>query len=505
MSIEKSILAILKPKIKPVELKIIDQESGSALEKLGDAVPKTFRQDLSKTLGALFPLVQIRNIRIDYEHLSYFELDMYDKIPKLLLSFKDVLGKFNIESPMDGDIISIYLKAPDIKSERPIRIDFDILDVDSDPVSKTFSVQGIMKIPKIFKEVCEGLDKNTSFEHLLSTAEKLQIGFASNVTSTTDAMSRIIPYITYEQFIKETVAYSYSDDKSFFDWYIDPFYYLCFVNVNKQITTELEPMDVTITSASNWGAAPSFDDVKDSYTGPLVLTNDPRKAEFNVYISNWSIKSSFASKWIKNGYRRIIQFFDIDEINKDTEYLNNISVESLTTEGSEKSFILMKGKSGDNFYKEQCKYKWMGKQNAVSVGGAVHDNYVYANVLNFQNNQDLTKMNLSVIVNGLNLNIYKYMSIPVHIYESGSEKINKLKQRDKDLGEDDNIKVEEQPDVIKEDLGKNTSDMILNKFVSGNYIVTGLSYVYSKGKIIRTKLQLSRREWSIPANNENIS
>lgn len=501
MSIEKTILGILKPRIKPVELKIIDQESDGAKEKLGNGVEKPFRQELSKTLGALFPLIQIRNIRIDYEHLSFFELDLFNRIPRLNLVFNDAQGKFNIESPLDGDIISVYLKAPHVESQRPIRIDFDILDIDSDPKSKTFSVSGIMKIPNIFKETCKGLKENTSFEHLLSLAEELGIGFASNITSTSDSMTRLLPYITYEEFINETVQNAYSDDKSFFDWFIDPFYYLCFVNVNNQITTELEPQEVNITSSANFGANTINEDVKDSFTGPLILTNDPKMGTFNVFISNWSLKSSFASKWIKSGYSRIMQFFDIDEKNSESEYLNKIKIESLTTTGAENSFILLKGKSGDDFYKNQTKYKWMGKQISNSVGGAVHDNYLYANVLNFQNNTDLTKMNLSVLVNGLNLNIYKYMSIPVHIYEGGNEKINKLKQRDKDLGEDDNLKTFEQDD----DLGTDIDDKILNKFISGNYLVTGLSYVYTKGNTIKTKLQLSRREWSIPANNENIS
>ena len=501
MSVNKTILGILKPLIKPIELKIIDQETEGAKEKLGDAVGKPFRQELTKTLGALFPLVQVRNVRLDYEDLSYFELDLYDRIPRLFVSFKDPQGKFNIESPLDGDIISIYLKAPHIQSQRPIRIDFDILDIDSDPQTKTFSVYGIMKIPLMFAEVCKGFEKNTSFEHLLAVAEELKIGFASNITSTADPMQRILPYITYEQFIKETVQNSYLSDKSFFDWYIDPFYYLCLVDVNSQITTDISPIEATITSSANFRANPVNEEVKDSYTGPLILTNDPRQASFNVFISNWSLKSSFATKWITNGYRRIIQFFDIDEKNSTSEYLNQIAVESLTTDSAEKTYILLKGKSGDDFYKSQVKYKWMGKQISQSVGGSVHDNYIYANVLNFQNNTDLTKMNLSVILNGLNLNLYKYMSIPIHIYESGNEKINKLKKRDSDLGEDDNIRTSEQDD----NLGINPDDRILNKFISGNYLVTGISYVYSKGKTIKTKLQLSRREWSIPANNENIS
>lgn len=501
MSVDKTILAILKPVIKTKEITLIDQESEDSKEKLGDGGEKPFIQELSKTLGALFPLVQIRNIRIDYEHLSYFEIDLFEKIPRLTLSFTDPFGKFNIESPLDGDIVSVYLKAPHIESQRPIRIDFDILDIDSDPMTNTFGLRGIMKIPYLFKEVCLGLEENTSFEHLLDIAEKLELGFASNETSTSDKMSRIIPFTTYEEFIKETVTNAYLDDKSFFDWFIDPFYYLCLVNVNKQITTELQSDEVMISSSANFGADPTNSEVKDSFKGPHILTNDPKMALFNVFISFWSLKSSFASKWIKNGYNRIIQFLDVDETNKKSEYLNKISVESLTSEGAEKNYILLKGKKGDDFYKGQTKYKWLGKQVANSVGGSVHDNYLYANVLNYQNVQDLTKMNLSIVLNGLNLNIYKYMSIPVHIYEQGNEKINKLKRRNSDLGEDDNIKTSEN----EEDLGINSDDRILNKFISGNYIVTGLSYVYHKSQNIKTKLQLSRREWSIPANNENVS
>ena len=509
---ERSIVSIIDPKLKVDRIEQSDTESKDARDSGGDVVPEGTSTKNSSRLGAYMPLIVINTTRFDSDNILNMVLDTTNKIPQLSVSFSDPNGKLALDAPTDGDVISLYLRAPDEDNQKPIRIDFDITDISGSPEGSIYSISGIMKIPGLLAEKCKDFPKASSFDHLQKVCEDLQIGFASNETATDDQMHRLCAFDTYHHFVEKTVDYSYKDDDSFFTWYIDPYYYLCLVNVNKQFSTEDKTEDINISQVSPPSGMNNEDKTKDSIKGSLILTNRNDRVGTNIYINNWALDNKSASVWIKQGYKKHSQYFDIGDDNE-TEYVSTF-VDPLTTKGVENDLILPKGRKGDESYKDQMKYKWLGKQSNENV----HDNYIFSRLLNNQNLQELNKTKLEIDLAGMNFYIYKYMRIPVEIYEGankGPERIEKLKDRDTSIGDDAGYDAPPNNDEeleggrpggikpTKETIGGDPRDQVKNEQLSGYYVVNSINYVYQQPGPIKMKLSLIRREWPIPAKNNN--
>lgn len=509
---ERSIVGLIEPTIKVDRIQQPDIGSEKAIEETPNVVPKGIATKDEDRWGVYIPLIMINTTRFTQDEIIQMELDVSGKVPSLGVTINDVGGKMSIDTPMDGDVISLYLRPPDEINQKPIRIDFDIIAVSGDPNSLYFGLKGIMKIPGYFAEVCKAFPDGNSFDHLQDVAEDLNIGFASNETSTDDSMTRMIAFETYDSFVRRTVAHSYKDDDSFFDWYIDPFYYLCLVNVNKQFNLEDKTETINISSVAPLSALPNNDKAESTFKGSLLLTNRSDRIGTNVYIENFAQINNSAGIWIENGYKRYSQYLDIDD-NNEIEYVSNF-VDPLTTPGSEEDLIIQKGRPKDDFYARQIKYKWLGKQSISNT----HENYIFSNVLNFQNLKEIQKMSLDVTLSGMNFYIYRYMRIPVVIYEKagkGPVQIGKLKDRDKSLGENTNYGAE--PNVSSpeggrhsegqgkpgdETIGSDPRDEIKNEHLSGYYVVGSIKYTYSYPGPVKMRLNLIRREWPIPAKNK---
>ena len=445
IDIKRKILSIVEPSI--VLKKIVRPASDVNLDSGQETTaPNYAKARTSVEEGGVFPLIMIKDSIISHKYLISFSLSMYNNIPEIVFTFEDIEGLFDIELPADGDTISLYLRPADLDNLKPIRIDFDIasaLPTMTAPGEATiYNMKGIMKIPGFFNDVCKGFKPNTSFNHLLDVCESVNLGFASNETQTDDVMTRICPYTSLRTFVDDMVKSSYKNDNSFFKWFIDPYYYLCFVNVNKQLTTKIEPDVVNINKSYPTDGLYLEKDTDLPQSGKLILSTDKNLAGSNLYITNYSI-SGDQGTWINNGYIKKPIIYDIDTKNKNNEKIE-YTIESLISENSEKDFILQKGKAGDDFYKSQVKYHWLGKQEGYSVGGNVHDSFIFSKVHNFQNNLELNKLNMEVEINGPNFYIQKYTMIPVEIYqmkeEDGHWKEKRIKERDNLLGDRDNVR-----------------------------------------------------------------
>ena len=516
---ERSIVSIIEPdykgKIKLDEIFIEDSESKDAQDRTPNVTPNPYKN--SSRAGAIVPMIYINSHKFGEDELQSMEVSMNGKIPSITARLKDQDNKFAISPPLDGDVISLYLRPPDADNQKPVRIDFNITSINSSVKDKIYFINGQMKIPELYKEICKSFPNGNSFDHLQDICEETGLGFASNEESTDDSMPRICGFDTYETFVNDTVFTSYKDDDSFFDWYIDPYYYLCFVNVNKQFSLEDKTEDVNITPSVLPSSQPDDGDAQDSIKGSLILTNQVTMAEKNVFINRYSLENRSGNVWISNGYKRYGQWLNIGE--SEIEY-SEAFVDPLTTPGAENDFILLKGRKSDgDFYSTMNKYKWLGKQAPFTEKGNVHDNYCFSKVLNHQNLEEITKTTLEVELAGMNFYIYKYMRIPVTIYESGNPKNQELlKGRNQALGEDNKNSDNQKDSPIgkitptknppsEEDGTPDQTDQVKNEFLSGYYVVTGIRFSYSpedSPSKLKMNLTLTRREWPIPAKNKDV-
>ena len=509
-NLERSIVSLVDPTIKTDLIAKGDTGSKAAQEKTNNT-PDGVNNDDTARIGAIVPLVVINQTTFTDNQLLYFSADFEGKIPMINVSVIDESNKFALDFPTDGDVISLYMRPPDKDNLKPIRIDYDIMDVTSHPESKTYGFRGIMKIPGFFMEHCTSFKENNSFDHIKAMCSEIGLGFASNESATVDKMPRLCPFETYETFVEETVATTYKDEDSFFTWYIDPYYYLCLVNVNKQFDIEDKADQVNLSTTVPTAGLSNMLDAKDSVKASLILTNQPDKTGTNLYIESYSIESQTANIWMNNGYMRYAQYLDIRE--SESKYFS-FFVDPFTTPGTENDYQLPKGRVDEpEFYKKQVKYKWTGKQAPYSEKGNVHENYLFSSILNFQNLQEIKKTTLKVDLAGMNFYVYKYMKIPIAIFEQGNGKsnIDKLKARDEALGEGGDLDKKPEGNLAAtrdggnnpDQLGVDQRDGIKNSFLSGNYVVGGVKYTYQSPGPIKMSLTLIRREWPIPAPLKN--
>lgn len=495
-AIANNILTITEPVIKLEKFEIGNTETGDGPNRNNDR--------MSKFAGEQFPAIRINKFDFNREDVLSFTLNLDDMLPTMTAVVKDTKGQFTkSQYPEDGDVVMIYIRSKDESVFKPIRMDFDITEITTTPFSTPeassggsenegpieISITGTTRLPGLFSEICKSYSENTSFDFLNEIADELEIGFATNEDSTSDAMKRLCPFDTRYKLLKDTSGTIYKDDNSFFTVYLDPYYYLNLVNVNKLITFDESLQDTLNSYVQDASISKTVEDGADNaQNDKLYLTNLNARRGSATYISKFRLVNNAATVTLGDGYRRIIQYYDT----VDKEY-RTFTIEPLTTENLPPDQAPLKGKydaQGIKMYREQQKYKYVGKQSSN-----VHENYYYAQMLNYKNILELEKLYLEVELETPNMALYRYQIIPVIIYEQNAERAEIQEQRE--------IKAEEQGTAMKQKKGEKgdldnggLQKQKVDEKLTGIYTIARINYTYNEEEgRLRQKIALYRREW----------
>jgi hypothetical protein len=463
------------PTIKLDEISIPDYEYGTNSSGISD---RRVRQSLRK--GEVYPIIQLKQRHFSKDAINSFVLSVSGKdsfLPSLMVTVTDSDGTFlGRDYPLDGDLISIYVKSSVVEL-KPIRADFLVTDVMSnsnnpDGRGVKYSMSGVMKVPGLFGEFCQAYRDKTSWEVMRQVARELNLGFASNVSQTSDRQTWICPFDSKKTFIQQVTSRAYQDDESFFISFIDENYILNFINVNRQFSLSekfdpakfarfIEPTYYSETADSNSSVE----------TTELFLSNSNALSGKNNSIDGYSLHNTTGEINNNHGYKRIVQFYD-----KRSKAYESQEVLPLTTENADDK-LLLRGRVGEDDWKLDVKYKWLGLQTDGKVGN-VHTNYHYAKIQNVQNNLHTRKMMLNCQTTMYNPNLRRYFRIPVLIVTKGDVAQMITNKREEDLTKD----YSEIPDL----------------FLSGFYVVYDITYIYeATDRRIRCEYKLMKREWEL--------
>lgn len=469
------ILTISEPVIKLDEIDILN------IEKEGESYVKP-----SKIAGGFIPYIVINNFEINLADLLSFEMDSSNFIPTILINFYDRTNLFTTRHfAKDGDVISLYIRSNgDEETYKPIRIDFDILQItpsnNSGDKANKFTLNGQMKVPGLLTEKIESYE-GSSYDALLSISEELGLGFASNIDFTNDDMIWINDNQSRLKFIRNIIKNAYIDDTSFLKVYIDNYYNLTLVELNKMFSinddmalSEISPTNIVESLSVAEGSSVNKSSAN-------ILTNNLSYQGTNRFISKYSPLNNTASIFLDNGYKKYAQFFETSE----DEFISEF-VDPLTTEGTD-TMLHLKGRYVDGkpegISETLSKYEYLGKQDS-SDSGNVHLHFKYCDILNKQNLREVLKMGLIVELNSTNMALYKYQRIGVVICQySPIEKDIKI-EANKKLGENS----EESTDDA----------FVINEFLSGYYVINNIKYLYKKNGPLRQRLTLIKREYNQP-------
>jgi len=442
-----------------------------------------------KSWGAYRPVVFINGYYVD-RYVDFFEFSQVDFLPTVRLSFTmDDPMFISVNYPKDGDIISMYIRSRE-EVYKPIRMDFNILSVRSsqsqDPEGKKirFTILGETRIPGLYSEVSRALRDMTSYDALFEVSQALNLGFSSNDDGLTDSMTWICPNFSLYQFIHEICERSYKNDESFYKVWIDPYYNLTFVNLNNQLTADDYVQQVKVIRGDINTANDTFlpGTELDMQEMPLAFTNQKGSGDLPFYIRNFTLLSKSGNTNNKYGYIQEVQFYDeaiVPENGNFSEKYVKYTIEATTTENIGVNQVLQKGRPKEDLYKMEVRKSWYGSLNNSPTGGGVHENFIQALIQNEFNIGDLEKFTLKVELSGYYAGIYRGQAVPVLIYA------NEQGKRKENTGLSDDQKPESEVNPV------------LDRFLSGIYIVTGMEVKYDTLGGMYQVLHLNKREWTL--------
>jgi len=480
--IENKILTIIEPAIVLDEMSIPDVESGTEnSDGLKSEIPP------SKT-SSVISLVRINQYEVQQDRIDLIRLRNTGFYPTIKIIFEDRDGMFMSRFfPKDGDIIQLYIRSQGNETTfKPIRIDFSIVDISpigggGNVSANKFMVEGRMFVPDLFTEKVQ-FKNGTSWNSLLEIAEELQLGYASNVDDTADEMTWINPNDTVEKYIQDIVSNSYLDDDHFFTAYIDPYYYLTLVDVNSLFSQE-GSIEASKTFSQNAGDLYSKSEGEED-NFPNYLSNLIKMQGGARYISKYQMVNESGMVTKNNGYKRYSQSWNLIDKEFISEFVDPITNDTPGFVPATKGRIIDGEPEGpkDN----QLRFKYLGTQSEN-----VHDEYMYSIVLNYQNLIEITKMGMVIELDTVNPALLRYTRIYCQIFEYGSPQKTVLTQNTN--GEETPPEGAAERDTTPEQDSESTG--ILNEFLSGFYVISGLEYFQTKPGGLRMKLYLQRREF----------
>jgi hypothetical protein len=496
MSFGQIIKGTLLPKVPLKEL--YEEDTSNESSNSNTTIKSAYkapsnRPDSSQKTGATSPFVKIAGQIV--RNIDTMVIDETQFIPRVMLTFTDGAGEFAGDYfPKVDLIMSLYLKVGTEKL-KPVRCDFLITEVKSSPakytgdrkgigIGTTYLIKGELYVPGIYNNVSKSYAGMNSKETLKRICEDLNLGFAENESSPNDKMTWINTNHGAYQFIQNIAKHAYQDDDSFFSVFIDKYYFLNYVEVNRQLKVEEAPL--TFLNAQNALMSGISQQVKndaikkqlEEQTIVNYLTTELDQSRGPNYITSLNLISDQGQIIKQQGYKKNIFYYDHLKATKvPKEKFKDFFMAPLKSIDRNQTHYLVPTETS---LAENKIKKWMN----IDYGNN-HPEWNAARLLNDHNLRELDKIKLRVTLNGINFQVVRGFAVPVYISVQEAEKIFKSTPNANDQ------KLKEK--VEAPDLRKQTPDQQL----SGYYYVSGAKYHYDAmhPNGLYTELFLARREW----------
>ena len=462
------------------------------------------------TVGNDYPIIRINDMVLGKDDIQSMLISSRGFLPTIELSLKFAnTALISKNMPKDGDMISVFVRT-NTSAINYLRNDFIINHVDSNVSSKSANNTVFLR-GELF---IEGFTSNnntfgiigTSKDVMKEIAKKFKMGFAYNdADDMNDLQNWLCCFSSPQVFIEDVTRHSWKNNMSFFKSWVDLYYNLCFVNVNKFLSSDENPEDeIDLTFFSSTVAlntlASSNDKPDDAKPFLKVFSNFDSFKGSSFYISKWHPVNR--SNSLSSGYSNIINSFTHNQnvyIENKDNCEDTLIVNPVYDTSKLDSYIILRGRAkydeNANPDNEQARvnysmqntyinhiwsgveYKMDKDENSSSNNtwsGNVHHNYHNAAYQNEINDIELNKLYIEVVCDGLCLQVMRGERVPVFL------KYNT--PLDKNISPD---------------------DPAFNRFYSGYYIVDSIEYKYN-GKVktgyssFSTIMSLKRREWPTP-------
>ena len=351
------------------------------------------QDEIVQGLGNI-PFIWYNSYQIEYNDIRFFNLSIQEHLPTVKIIFFDSLNLMKDKAfPLDDSKIEVFINA---RSEqvKPIFLQFKITKFSIN--GSEYSISGVLDVNYLYLKTFKSYN-STSFYALQSICKESGLGFNSNFDDTNDSMKWLNTGQRSIEFIESIVETSYKSDQSFLYFYIDYYYNLNYIDIEKELSRNIKE-DLGI---GNIGIEDALKTSNPEIVSKLFLTNDLSMAESNIFFESYKVLNNSTATSIKEGYKTKMKYYD----EKAKSFLI-FDVGSIT-DTDQKSIILKGAPNDESFYNDNTQYLYTGRIDTDNT----HQNYHYSYVQNTRNLVDLQKVGLEIVMKTPNFNIYRFQKV----------------------------------------------------------------------------------------------
>jgi len=405
---------------------------------------------IATSTGAI-PFVYYDGTQINPVDIDNLELYYEDCVPKIRMTINDTTGRLRIaeSNPIRDPKIQIFMN-PGSSVLKFIHLQF-IITSNSERKNGLLTIFGTLDIKGFYKKSTKSY-KSTSFNALREFAKDMDLGFNSNITDTDDEQVWSRKNGTGSDFIKEVFQHAYINDDTFVMAYIDYYYCLTYVDVQKELERDITS-DVGLLSN---GVTLATDTPEEKKIVPMIISN-----EYKAHGGPFTFMSP--AKVTNN----------TEQINR--QYGTQTESKSYDRLGKKFLVFVVDALTGDRTKNVETRTEDDMKTNTLpSFGGkvdydSVHKNYAIAYDMQVRNFLMLSNNTAECYFPTPNFNIYRYQKIKA---------------------------------IFVNPRTTATDPEVINVRQTGEWTVLEISFIFKKGTLSQ-KVILGRRELSKTAEEIN--
>jgi hypothetical protein len=341
------------------------------------------------------PFVWYNGVQIQTKDIKKLFLYYENSIPRCSLTITDTQGLINAPetTPLNDTKFEIFFNSGS-EVLKSIHLKFK-LEFNQKNKNGTNTLTGMIDINQFYNRKYGSYD-DTSFNVLKKIAKELELGYNSNITNTDDKMKWRRRGTNYQDFIKYITQHSYISDDSFLKSYIDFYWCLNYVDLEKEWKRDTSS-DVGLNTQG-------ISSIEKEEIVPMILTDDMSENTSSFYFTDYKLTNNSTHQTLNKGIFTSYKAYD-----RKNKQIMKFNIDSITSEGDDK--VILKGNPGDaNSINENFTNKYGGKIDTDNV----HSNFLYAKELNKRNLDNLVNISIDFKLPQPNFNLYLYQKIKMN-------------------------------------------------------------------------------------------
>lgn len=402
--------------------------------------------------GVIAPIIKVNDIVVNIADIVYFELDNESHIPSLYFIIRDPNDLIKgLQQPSSDSEVRIQILPKFENAYKKIDMVFYINSCEYNGDEISFSCT--YKVLDLYKNHIKCFGELSTYELFDKLSAECQLGFASNIESSSDKRYLYCASDNYIEFMNNVIRSSGDENLGIqslvvYDYWIDYWNNLNLVDIYERFLSldSKDDMMIWISPTIREDQDNShFSNDEDQYIRvPAIISNHPTTTDTDLGIGSYQVINS--SSMLTKGSDRIFATYNM---------LDGESLDYLLSDGDQKKDLSLK-------------YQYLGE--------CYRDyNYLLAAECRDMKKDKMTGEVIEVVLSSPSLALSKGSKVEIQWYDTNNE-LQTIKERS---GLDESISTNIPiPQADKKERYDSGPTFVLNEQVSGQYYILSNNIVY---------------------------